>query len=498
MAQEIVQTQEQQLSQQLRLSQQQMLQVKLLEMPLAELEQKVRLELDDNPALEAKAPDSMDDYEPDMEANERSDGMGDDEREERQDEMNAALERLGGDDEMPEAGGYGHGGGADADYEEMTLASQNTFYDTLKEQMDMLQLTDKEKQIMRHLIYTLESSGLLMKSLDDVCDELAIFDNVYASEQEVEHVLHLLQGFDPAGIGAQSLQECLLLQLDRRKKTEWQQLAVRVVTDCFDDFMNKRWDRIARQTGITDEDLQHVQEEILKLNPKPGAALGESASSRQQQVMPDFNVEVDDEGHVSFTINQGEVPELYVSADYLNMMEEYQKNRDHMNRQQKEALLYLHEKVDRAKGYIEAVKQRHRTLYVTMKTIIDWQHKYFVDGDENDLRPLVLKDVAERTGLDISTVSRVCNAKYAQTPWGLFPLRHFFSEGVQTGNGVETSIRQLKAILKDIIDTEDKHKPLSDDALSAEMKQRGFPIARRTVSKYREQMGIPTARLRKK
>ncbi len=310
-------------------------------------------------------------------------------------------------------------------------------------------------------------------------------------------MLHLLQGFDPAGIGAQSLQECLLLQLDRRKKTEWQQLAVRVVTDCFDDFMNKRWDRIARQTGITDEDLQHVQEEILKLNPKPGAALGESTSSRQQQVMPDFNVEVDDEGHVSFTINQGEVPELYVSADYLNMMEEYQKNRDHMNRQQKEALLYLHEKVDRAKGYIEAVKQRHRTLYVTMKTIIDWQHKYFVDGDENDLRPLVLKDVAERTGLDISTVSRVCNAKYAQTPWGLFPLRHFFSEGVQTGNGVETSIRQLKAILKDIIDTEDKHKPLSDDALSAEMKQRGFPIARRTVSKYREQMGIPTARLRK-
>ncbi|MCR4853650.1 MAG: RNA polymerase factor sigma-54 [Prevotella sp.] len=497
MAQEIIQTQEQKLAQQQRLSQQQMLQVKLLEMPLAELEQKVRMELDDNPALESKTPEQNDNFEPEAPADDKDDGMNEYEREERQDEINAALERLGSDDEMPEMGGYGRGGRTEQEYEQMPQADQNTFYDTLKEQMDMLDITEKQKQIMLYIIYSLESSGLLRKALDDISDELAIYQNVDASEQEIEEVLKMLQDFDPAGIGARSLQECLLLQLDRMQPTEWTRLTRRVVDEYFDDFINRRWDRIVRQLNCTEDDKQHVMEVFRKLNPKPGSALGESASSSTQQVMPDFTIDVDEEGNVSFSINQGEIPELNVSSYYLDMMDEYQRNRDNMNRKQREALLYLREKVERARGYIEAVRQRHRTLYVTMKTIIELQHKYFVEGDESELRPMVLKDVAERTGLDISTISRVCNAKYAQTPWGIFPLRHFFSEGVQTGEGEETSIHQLKAILKEIIDGEDKHHPLSDDAISKEMERRGFGIARRTVTKYREHLGIPKASLRK-
>lgn len=500
MAQKLVQTQEQKMVQQQRLTQQQMLQVKLLEMPLAELEESIRTELDDNPALESQPLDDVQDYDGEVDgASDMSDDntLDDYEREERQDALDAALERLGGDDEMPEPSMYGRQNNQNAEYEEITYGDRTSFYDTLREQMVETQLSSEEREIMEYLIGSLDSDGLLRKKIDDLCDELAVHFYINVSEEEVEKVLHKLQEFDPAGIGARSLQECLLLQVARREPSSLRSLMQQVLEECFDLFMKKQWGRIAHQLNLTEEAMTVVRQEILKLNPKPGSSLGETEGRSIQQITPDFIVDTSDDGTVTFAITRGNVPDLYVSPEFADMVDEYHRNKENMNRQQKEALLYAREKVERAKGYIEAVKQRRRTLLITMKAIIDLQKKYFQDGDENDLQPMVLKDVAERTQLDISTVSRVCNAKYAQTRWGTFRLRHFFSEGVRTEGGVETSIRQLKLVLQDIVKGEDKNKPMNDDELADEMKKRGFPIARRTVSKYRMQLGIPAARLRK-
>ena len=249
--------------------------------------------------------------------------------------------------------------------------------------------------------------------------------------------------------------------------------------------------------NLTPEQSNIIHEEIKKLNPKPGAALGETEGRSLQQITPDFIVDTDDDGNVSFTLNNGRIPDLRISPSFTEMVDTYRTNKQNMNRKEKEALLYAKEKVDKAQGYIEAVRQRRHTLYVTMKALINWQKKFFQNGDEADLKPMILKDIAEKTGLDISTISRVSNMKYAQTRWGTFPLRFFFTDGYVTKDGEEMSTRKIKLALKDLIDHEDKHKPLSDDVLAQEMKKKGFPIARRTVAKYREQLGLPVARLRR-
>ena len=317
------------------------------------------------------------------------------------------------------------------------------------------------------------------------------------SEAEIADAVRTLQTFDPAGIGARNLQECLLLQIRRRPKSDTRRRMEDVITKCYDEFMNKRWDKISAQLGYDEATAAAVNAELLRLNPKPGSALGETEGRNLQQITPDFIVDTADDGTVTFTVNGGHVPELYVSPSFAAMADGYRKNKASMNRRDKEALLYAKEKVERARGFIDAVKQRRHTLYVTMKAIIDIQRKYFQDGDEGDLKPMILKDVAERAGLDISTVSRVSNMKYAQTRWGTFRLRHFFSDSVKTGSGEEMSTRRVKAALRDIIDKEDKSRPLSDDAIKDMMTAQGYPVARRTIAKYREQMGIPVARLRK-
>ncbi|MBR1464255.1 MAG: RNA polymerase factor sigma-54 [Prevotella sp.] len=498
-----IQTQEQKLVQQQKLTQQQMLQIRLLEMPLAELEQNVRTEIDDNPALEIMSPDDQEygmNNSQDNELSSVDDDMPEDEyeklaREERESALDDMLSNMGSDDEMPEPVYNRYMSGAD--YEEITYGDPTSFYDKLKEQMGEENITPHQKDILEYLIGSLDNDGLLRKSLDSISDELAVYHNIEASEEEIEEVLHILQRFDPPGIGGRSLQECLLIQIDRRPPSNIRNLLHSVISECFDSFMNRHWDRIAHQLNIDEDTVKHLQTEILRLNPKPGASMGETEGRNLQQITPDFVVDTDDEGHVSFYINKGRVPDLYVSPTFNDMVKEYQSNKTGMNRQMKEALVYAKEKVDRAKNYIEAVKQRRHTLYITMKTIIDLQLKFFQEGDESDLQPMVLKDVAERTGLDISTVSRVCNVKYAQTRWGTFRLRHFFSEGVKTESGESLSNRKLKIVMQEIIDHEDKRHPLNDDALSKEMKKRGMPIARRTVSKYREQLGIPSARMRK-
>lgn len=509
MTQKLIQTQEQKLQQLQRLSAQQMLQVKMLEMPLNELEDNINAELDDNPALETENPDDalMGEGNEDRSALDDSDNSNDDEfgddayeaqseKEERKDELDQALESIGKDDQMPDYNTDRYNT-QNADYEEMVYGDTTSFYDKLKEQMGMQILTDKEKQIMEYLIGSLDEDGLLRKDLDSICDELIIYHNIDVSEKEIEHVLHKLQSFDPAGVGGRSLQECLLLQVKRLPKGVLRKTMEEVFEDYFDEFTKKHWDKIKSGLELNETQLETLKDEIRKLNPKPGASLGETDGRNMQQINPDFIVDTADDGTITFTLNRGNMPELTVSPSFTDMIETYKKHKDQMSRKDKEALLYAKEKVDKAQGFIEAIKQRRHTLIITMKAIIDIQRQFFLDGDEADLKPMILKDVAERTKLDISTISRVRIEKYVQTKWGIFPLKFFFTDSYTTEDGEELSTRKIKIALQHLIENEDKKKPLSDDAISKVMKEKGFPIARRTVAKYREQLGIPVARLRK-
>ena len=486
-----------------------MLQVKLIEMPVAELEENIKAELDDNPALESVAPDTIDyaDHaEPTEPADTTDDFLEQRDREDRQDALNDALKGLGSDDEMDDH--FNPSNFHNADYEERVYGDTTSFADKLKEQMGMLSLSDTQQTIMEYLIGSLDDDGYLRKPIDTIADELAIYQGIDTTDEQIAEVLAMLQSFDPPGIGAQSLQQCLLLQIERKAESdEWKEdsedrraestLLHKIITHHFDAFMKKHWSKIQQALNLTDTQVEQLQKDVRRLNPKPGAALGETIGRSLQQITPDFIVDTDDDGRVTFTLNQGDLPELKVSPSFADMVDAYRNNREGMSRQAKEALLYAKEKVERAQGFIEAIRQRRRTLTVTMQAIIDWQLRFFQDGDEADLRPMILKDIAEQTGLDISTISRVGNVKYAQTKWGTFPLRFFFTDSYVTDSGEELSTRKIKLALKEIIDAEDKTKPMSDDALTARLKVKGFPIARRTVAKYREQLGIPVARLRK-
>jgi RNA polymerase sigma-54 factor len=510
MAQRLVQEQVQRQQQIQRLSAQQMLLVKLLEMPLTELEESIHAEIDDNPALESGEEQGagsreQEDYEEQGAGSSEQDY--DYEREERSDALDEALEGIGRDDEMPDYIST-RNNTQSADYEEMVYGDTTSFYDKLQEQVGEHELTEHQRTVLEYVIGSLDDDGLLRKDLDTLSDELAIFHNVDATTADVEEALKLLQSFDPAGIGARSLQECLLLQLERKRgeapsdteaieTPQLYDLLHTIITDYFEEFKKKHWHKIQAAMHLTDYQVAEIQKEIRRLNPKPGASLGETEGRNTQQITPDFIVETTDDGHISFYLNQGHIPELYVSESFTEMLAAYKDNKDGLNRQQKEALLYAKEKVDKARGFIDAVTQRRRTLYATMKAIIDWQSPFFLDGDEGDLKPMILKDIADKTGLDISTVSRVSNIKYAQTRWGIFPLKFFFSDGYTTEEGEEMSTRKIKIALKEMIDGEDHKHPMSDDLLAKKMKEKGFPIARRTVAKYREQMGIPVARLRK-
>lgn len=502
MAQKLIQTQNLQQVQTQRLTQQQMLVVRMLEMPLAEFEQNVMAELDDNPALESTSPDDIMAPDDDRRGADEDDIYEDfdtkNEREERESALDEALAGIGMDDEMPPAMAPGSAGNNGAEYEEIIYGDNVSFYDRLKEQIMDVELDEHRRNIMEYLICSLDSDGLLRKDTDSICDELAIYHGVDTSVEEIGEVLRILQTFDPPGIGARDLRECLLLQIERKEPSAMRDMMHRIIDECFDDFMNKHRNRIEQRLGTDEETVETACTELLRLNPKPGSSLGETEGRNVQQITPDFIVDTDDNGNVTFTISRGRVPDLYISPEFADMVKTYRENRTSMNKREKEALLYAKEKMERAKGFIDAVKQRRHTLYVTMKAIIELQKKYFQDGDEADLKPMILKDVADHTGLDISTISRVSNMKYAQTRWGTFLLRHFFSDGIKTVDGEELSTRKIKVAMQEIIDAEDKSHPLSDDALKTKMEEHGFPVARRTLAKYREQLGIPVARLRKK
>ena len=497
MAQSQIQEQKQEQRLQQAVSQQQLLQSHLIELPIQQFAERIETEMHDNPALESDSenPDLQEypDYPDSPEATDDFDVQR--EREERSDALDAALENIGRDDEdLP----VYHGGQSSVEErEEMVYGQSVSFYDELLEQVGEMELSDQERYVMEYLIRSLDDDGFLRTPLENIADELAIYHNIDLSTGQLEIVLKKLQRLDPPGIGARTLQECLLLQVNRREKSAITLSMEKVLTDYFDEFTKKHWEKIAQQMTMDELQAETVFHELRRLNPKPGAAMGETIGRSMQQITPDFVVDTQDDGTVTFSLNNGDVPQLQVSQSFADLLKEYQSNKDGLSRQMKEALLYTKQKVDAAQSFIDAVQVRRRTLTLTMKAIIQLQHRFFEEGDEALLRPMILKDVAERTGLDLSTVSRVSNSKYVQTRWGIFPLKYFFSDGYVTESGEELSTREIKATLRELIDAEDKRKPMSDDALSEALKEKGYPIARRTVAKYREQLGIPIARLRK-
>ena len=495
------QVQEQRLTQEQRLqqsiTQQQLLHAQLVELPIAQLVERVNTEMDDNPAIEvAGSGDDYANFSEDSENVENGENTSY-EDEERQSALDEALESIGRDDEdLP----VYYGGQSQQDEggaEQGMMAQSDSFYDQLLEQMAMARLTERERYVMEYLIGSLDDDGLLRKSLSQLSDELAIYHNLDASSSEIEHVLLQLQQFDPAGIGARSLQECLLLQIERREPSRLKELMQKTIEQFFDLFTKKHWKQLRSALGITELQADVLIRELRKLNPKPGTSMGETMGRSMQQITPDFIVDTHDDGSVTFVLNHSDVPELTVSQSFVDTLREYQADKEHMSRQMKEALLYTKTKVDAAQSFIAAIRQRQHTLTITMQAIIQWQHRFFEEGDEALLRPMILKDIAERTGLDLSTISRVSNSKYAQTRWGTFPLRFFFSDGLKTAKGEELSTREIKVMIRDIIQHEDKQKPLSDEMIQRTLSEQGFPVARRTVSKYREQLGIPIARMRR-
>lgn len=495
------QVQEQRLTQEQRLAQsitqQQLLHAQLVELPITQLVERVNTEMDDNPAIEVAGPG--DDYAEFSESSENTENTDNSEYEdeERQSALDEALESIGRDDEELPVYYGGERQQDEGNTEQGVIAQNDSFYDQLLEQMTMARLNERERYIMEYLIGSLDDDGLLRKSLSQLSDELAIYHNLDASSSEIEHVLLQLQQFDPAGIGARSLQECLLLQIERREPSRLKDLMQKAIEQYFDLFTKKHWKQLRSALRITDLQAEALIRELRKLNPKPGTSMGEAMGHSLQQITPDFIIDTHDDGSVTFALNHGDVPELTVSQSFVDTLREYQANKEHMSRQMKEALLYTKTKVDAAQNFIAAIRQRQHTLTITMQAIIQWQHSFFEEGDEALLRPMILKDIAERTGLDLSTISRVSNSKYAQTRWGIFPLRFFFSDGLKTAEGEELSTREIKAMIRDIIHHEDKQKPLSDEMIQKMLGEQGFPIARRTVSKYREQMGIPIARMRR-
>lgn len=361
----------------------------------------------------------------------------------------------------------------------------------------MQELTPEEKQLGEYLIGSLDDDGLLRKTTDALIDELAIYQGISTTPEQLEHVLSIIQDFDPAGIGARSLQECLLLQIKRKENSPLKQIEYDIISKCCDDFTKKNKDKILQKLNITEEQYNAAVAELTKLNPRPGSSMGETIGKNLQQIIPDFIVETEEDGTINLSLNNRNIPELRLSREFTEMLDEHTRNKANQSKESKNAMMFLKQKVDAAQGFINAVKQRQQTLLSTMQAIIDLQRPFFLDGDESSLRPMILKDVAERAKLDISTISRVSNSKYVQTNFGIYPLKFFFSDGYVTESGEELSVREIKQFLKECIAKENKDKPYTDDELADMLKEKGYPIARRTVAKYRQQLNIPVARLRR-
>lgn len=465
---------------------------KLVELPVTDLAQRVRDEMLDNAALEEYDPDApRDDDEPGT-ADDAHDDTADEEHAEHDDELADYLTP----DDVPAYLQERHDNREQA--YETPLTEGASFYDELKRQMGEHNLTEREQEVMEYLIGSLDDDGFLRKDAATLCDELAVYHNVMTTPEEVERLLQVLQGFEPRGIGARSVQECLLLQLnDPDDHSPYTPLARQVLERCYKDFVGHRWDTIRQRLKLDAETWGHVLHRLQHLNPKPGSALGGADGAAVPVAVPDFYVTVTPDGEATVTLNRGEVPQVKVSASFTDTLRQLGAARRTLTREQKEAYVYSKNRVEAALSFINLINRRNQTLLAVMRAIVAFQRPFFDDDDEMLLRPLTLKEVAARAGVDISTVSRVTNSKFVETRYGIYPLRHFFSSQFTSTDGEEVSARLVKSTLRRLIDQEDKRHPLSDEALMDALKEEGLTVARRTVAKYRDMMGLPTARLRR-
>lgn len=469
-----------------KLSPQQIQFIKLLQIPTAELDTRIEEELEINPALEEGMDDEFDQKEEDPFADEFDDDYKD-----HNDDLDIDTYLQNEDYNGYKMQGDGNYGDEDR---EMPLATSSSLLDSLLQQFGYLQLTEHQRVIGLQLIGSIEADGYIRRSLQAIANDLAFSQNVFTDTEELEEILYKIQTFDPPGIAARSLQECLLLQLRRKDLSDpYVILAIRITEEFFEEFSKKHFDKIQRRLNISDESLKKVIDIIIKLNPKPGSV--ESEAGTVQYLIPDF-ILTNNNGKLDLTLNSKNAPELRISRSFADMLDTYDKS-SKQNKSLKETVSFVKQKLDAAKWFIDAIKQRQQTLLKTMNAIVRFQYDFFLTGDESKLRPMILKDIASLIDMDVSTVSRVANSKSVQTEFGIYPLKYFFSEGIATDSGEDVSSREVKNILKDLIDNEPKLSPLSDDKLEKILNDRGYNIARRTVAKYREQLNIPVARLRK-
>lgn len=472
-----------------KLSPQQILLMKLLQIPSVALEQRIKQEIEENPALEELGTlDENSDGDDEI-----NDDTYEDDYDSKDDEFD--LNDYMDDDEIPSYKMAANNRSADDERKEMPYASGSSFHDLLLSQLGLRVLTDKQKAIAETIIGNLDDSGYLQRDILAMVDDLAFSQNIQASDDEILEVLEVVQDLDPSGVGARNLQECLLIQL-KRKENEGNEdvgLAIQIVDHYFNEFVKKHYDKIIKKARVSEAQLKAALGQILKLNPKPGNSLSDSVKTNQI-VIPDFIVH-NTNGGLELSLNSRNTPELRLSRDYMNMLKAYAENKK--DKKKKDAFMFVKQKIDSAKWFMEAIRQRQNTLFVTMNAIMEFQREYFLTGDETKLKPMILKDIADIVKLDISTISRVANSKYVQTPFGTFLLKSFFSESMQTDSGEEVSTREIKKILSECIESESKSKPLTDERLTNILKEKGYNIARRTVAKYREQLNIPVARLRK-
>lgn len=482
-----------------KLSPQQIQLMKLLQVPTANLETRIKEELEENPALE------LEDEKHEDEATELKDEFSDaaddnnneepDGSEDEYDNIDISEYVQEGDDEVADYKLRDDNYPEEDEGKQLPIKTETSFYELLLHQLGLLHLEEKEQTIAEQIVGSIDEDGYLRRETSAIVDDLAFRQNVMATESEVENIIKQIQQFEPAGVGARDLQECLLIQLNRQKQDGKKvDIAIKAITKYFDEFTKKHYEKIQRGLNITDEQLKEVMHQIIRLNPKPGGNVGE-INKAESYVVPDFFI-VNNGGKLELTLNSRNAPELRVSEGYRDMLKEYDRG-SKKDKRQKEAVLFIKQKIDAAKWFIDAIKQRQHTLLSTMDAIMHHQYNFFLTGDETEIKPMILKDIAEKTGLDISTVSRVANSKFVQTEYGTYRLKFFFSESLSTDSGEEVSTREVKKILSDLIEGEEKKQPLSDERLTELLQEKGYNIARRTVAKYREMLNIPVARLRK-
>ncbi len=476
-----------------KLSPQQILLMKLLQIPTVGLEQRIKQEIEDNPALEVDS-NEQEDNDQDIEV---KDDVGDTELDDfksTDDEFD--FNDYINEDDVPSYKLKTNNYSSDDERREIPFVSGTSFHENLQQQLTLRQLSEVENQIGTYIIGNIDDSGYLHRSIDAIVDDLAFAQNIDASKLNIEKVLMIIQELDPAGVGAKDLKDCLLIQLNRilaESPSEKVELAIKIITRYFNDFSKKHYQKIMKRAEISDEQLKEAMDEILKLNPKPGNSLSET-TKENHYVIPDFTI-VNNGDKLELSLNSWNSQDLRVSSSFSSIMDAVGKQK--RSKKQREAASFIKQKVDSARWFIDAIQQRQNTLYATMNAIMEYQYDYLLTGDDTNLKPMILKDIAEKVNLDISTISRVANSKYVQTPFGTLLIKSFFSESMQKEDGETVSTREIKTILKEIISEENKEKPYTDEYLTSKLKEKGYPIARRTVAKYREQLKIPVARLRK-